>query len=397
MLRTLWKVVKRWQGDEAGMLAAAVSYYIALSLFPVLLILTSGLGAFFKWTHLGNDARDYLIQVISDQAAPSLATAVEQSLAHVQDYSSLSGPIGMVILLFAALAIFAQFERAFDRIWKVSSPEKQTAWASIQSMLTDRLRAFAMLCGLGLLLVGVFVVGVIVAALESRLRFADAAWAWWGLELVVGVGINALAFTTLYRYLPKIRVRWQEAARGGLFAAIVWEVGRQLVASLVIGQHYTSAYGIIGGFLAIMLWGYYAVSVIFLGAELVQLLGESRPVETRHAVLRRPAMGAPRVAFRLPSFAGRWLDLAFAGLLLYVGLFLGLSRFRAQEVVLLPGAAKEQVVRFSDNATLHRFARLVFAPLISSLPGPYLYAVGKQDAADCRRTLVPLAAQQPSG
>ena len=277
-----------------------------------MLILTSGLGAFFKWTHSGNDARDYLLQVISDQVAPSLATAVEQSLGQIQDYSPLSGPIGMAILLLAALAIFAQFERAFDRIWNMPHDHNLHALASMRRMLTYRLRAFAMLAGLGVLVIAVFAVGVVTAALQRHLGLDRFAWLWWALELCLEIGINAFAFALLYRFLPKVRVRWKDATRGGLLAALIWELGRQLLATFVIGQHYTNAYGIIGGFLAIMLWGYYAVAVIFLGAEFVQALGEKSVAENSEAsskahAKRRPDAAAigRRLSRRLPKSVGR--------------------------------------------------------------------------------------------
>jgi membrane protein len=69
--------------------------------------------------------------------------------------------------------------------------------------------------------------------------------------------------------MPKVPIRWPEAARGGIAAAVVWEIGRQLLANFVIGGKY-SAYGVVGALLAIMLWGYYAATVIFLGAEYIQ-------------------------------------------------------------------------------------------------------------------------------
>jgi membrane protein len=67
--------------------------------------------------------------------------------------------------------------------------------------------------------------------------------------------------------LPPIRVLWRDAVRAGLFAACGWEMGRVVLASFVIGTRYTSAYGIVGSFLAVLLWCYYAVSIILMGAE----------------------------------------------------------------------------------------------------------------------------------
>ena len=373
MIRTLRDVTDRWRRDEAALRAAGVAYYLALSLFPVLLILTSALGAFFKWTDSGQDAREHLLQVIRDQAAPSLAVAVEQSLHQVQDYSPLSGPIGMGILVFAALAIFAQFEQAFDKIWNVTPPARQSAIAMIGRVLTSRLRAFLMLCTLGLLLIVVFVVGVTISSLQSHWRFPGSVWGWWFCELLIELTINAVALAMLYRFLPKVRVSWSAALRGGLVAGIIWELGRQLLAMLVIGQHYSSAYGVIGGFLAIMLWGYYGVAVIFFGAEWVQVLAERQMAEQPAMPKAATSHDQTEWGWSWRSLTGRAFDLSFAGLLLYVGLFLGLSHFQARQVVVVPNQPPQALVRFSDHPQLQRCVRLVFAPLIACLPSPYVY------------------------
>jgi membrane protein len=94
------------------------------------------------------------------------------------------------------------------------------------------------------------------------------------------VSLNALLFTVIYRVLPKQSVRWRDALAGGVLVAIIWEVGQQLLAPLVIGEKY-SAYGVVGSFIAVMLWMYYASAVLFIGAEFVQILWrQHRPLTT---------------------------------------------------------------------------------------------------------------------
>ena len=58
--------------------------------------------------------------------------------------------------------------------------------------------------------------------------------------------------------------------RAGIAAAVTWEIGRQLLASWLIGSKYTSAYGVVGSFIAILLWSYYSITVVLMGAEFIQ-------------------------------------------------------------------------------------------------------------------------------
>jgi membrane protein len=50
----------------------------------------------------------------------------------------------------------------------------------------------------------------------------------------------------------------------------MWEAGRRLLAAIVIGSKF-SVYGVVGAFVAIMLWVFYAVTILFLGAEYIQV------------------------------------------------------------------------------------------------------------------------------
>jgi membrane protein len=91
-------------------------------------------------------------------------------------------------------------------------------------------------------------------------------------DFLFAVLTNALLFSLVYRWLPKKRVELIDAVRGGLLAACIWELGRTVLGMFLIGMRYTSAYGAIGSFIAILLWCYYGISILFFGAEYVQVL-----------------------------------------------------------------------------------------------------------------------------
>ncbi len=95
-------------------------------------------------------------------------------------------------------------------------------------------------------------------------------WVWSFVTFSATVVLNWLLFTSVYKFLPKVSIRWREAARGALFASVMWELGRRLLAALVIGSQF-SVYGVVGAFVAIMLWTFHATAILFLGAEYIQV------------------------------------------------------------------------------------------------------------------------------
>ena len=75
----------------------------------------------------------------------------------------------------------------------------------------------------------------------------------------------------IYKVLPKVPIRWRDALAGGLFVSLVWLLGQRLLVTFLIGPGYT-AYGIVGSFIAVMIWVYYVSVILFLGAEFVEAL-----------------------------------------------------------------------------------------------------------------------------
>lgn len=258
--------------DDGYLLAAGVAYYVGLSFFPLLWVLIWGLTNFFEFTHVGQDAKEEVLDVIALNASPGVAIQVRELLKEAGDKAGTGGWIGITILLVAVGTIFAQFERAFDRIWRFTPPEDLGWIATLKSLLIERVTAFALLIGVGALLV---LTSVAATVLESIQKFASdflplPPVSWTVVKIATTVSINTLAFAVLYHTLPRARVKWIEAVRGGAAVAIVWELGRQVLASYLIGERY-SVYGVAGTFIAIQLWAYYVVTIILLGAEYVRV------------------------------------------------------------------------------------------------------------------------------
>lgn len=260
--------------DDGYLLAAGVAYYVGLSFFPLLMVLIGGLGWFLRFTHLGQDAEPRVLKAIELNISPEAAIQARDVFTQLAKGVEGSGVglIGTAILLFTAGTIFAQFERAFDRIWKFTPPEDLGWIATLKSLLIERLTAFLLMIGVAALILATFIAATTVEGLQKYLAayLAMPSGFWLTVRYAVVVAVNTLAFGLLYHTMPRARVKWKEAFRGGLIVAIVWEIGRRVLTEFLIGGRYTT-YGVVGALIAIQLWAYYAVTVILLGAEYVRV------------------------------------------------------------------------------------------------------------------------------
>ena len=272
--RVFWKTAELWQADDGFLLSAAMAYYAAFSLFPLCLVLISILGFVLRISQRAETAQGVLLDEVAHRTTPWLSHQLGDLLAGVKSNAGFSGPISAVALFLAAIVVFLQLDYMFDRIFGAPQPApKPTIWRYARTVLYDRLSAFAMLAIVLLLLLALFVANVVYHGTKEVLldnlpllaKILD--WSQSGATVL----INGLLIGMIYRFLPKVRIRWRDAFVGGLLVSLVWLVGQRLLVRFLIGPGYT-AYGIVGTFLAVMIWVYYVSAILFLGAEFIEAL-----------------------------------------------------------------------------------------------------------------------------
>jgi membrane protein len=265
----------KYSRDDGLWLAGAMAYYAAFSLFPLVLVLVSILGFLLRLWPAAQDAQHEAIALVALNASPALAVLLDQVLSAVQAQAGVSGPFGLIVLLIGAGGIFAALDGAFDRLWNVSAPTSGGLLAALRLILFQRLAGFLMLLALGGLVVAAFAGGLVISAVGAYADQLPLGRPGWQLaQALLSMGLDTLVFAVIYKVLPKPYVRWQDALAGALFSAIVWEIGRLVLAAVLAGQTF-SAYGVVGAFIALMAWIYYACTIFFIGAELVQVWCQS--------------------------------------------------------------------------------------------------------------------------
>jgi membrane protein len=275
----VWSVLQRtwqgWQEDDGFLLSAAMAYYAAFSLFPLCLVLISILGFALRLSRQADNSQTLLLEQVKQQTSPWLAHQLEALLAGVKSDAALGGPLGAVTLLAAAIVVFLQLDYIFGRIFGGANTAATLSWwGYLRSLLRDRLAAFLMLLAIGALLLTLFIANVYLLAgvqtnVEKVLPEGVLVWRW--MHFILTTVTNALLFGMIYKVLPKVKVFWRDALAGGLFVALVLILGQHLLVRFMIGSNYT-AYGIVGSFIAVMIWVYYVSAILFLGAELVEAL-----------------------------------------------------------------------------------------------------------------------------
>jgi uncharacterized BrkB/YihY/UPF0761 family membrane protein len=157
---------------------------------------------------------------------------------------------------------------------------KRSFRGSAKRILFNRLRSFALLAGFGAAVILVFFGGAALYTLETFLQtwFPETGSIWGLKTYVLSIFTNTLVFGGIYRFLSKGPVHWPLCFGTGLLVAGLWEIGRVVLANLVIGEHYT-ALGVVGSFLGILVWIFYNNLALLTGAVLIRVIAGQTPEE----------------------------------------------------------------------------------------------------------------------
>jgi len=259
---------KRFSLDDGGSLAAALTYYTFLSIFPLLIFAAAILG----YLTFGNDALRERLFEAGVNAAPLLEELLStENLARLEETRQTLALTGLVLALYSGSGAVVALQHALNRIWRV--PEEP-------NFLLKRLRSLLWLSVLG----GAALASVaLTAAAELAEKIFESLDVFGGLSFLLlhaaGILVSLLIFEAAFKFLPARNLGWREVLPGALLAAILFELLKSGGAAFIqagdrgreatFGTAFAAAAGLLVG-------SYLLCQVTLLCAELNVVLAERR-------------------------------------------------------------------------------------------------------------------------
>lgn len=240
-------VIVRFADDEAGGMVSLIAYRAFISLFPLLLLLTTILGFV-----LAGDPE--LRRDVVDSTLSQFPVIGDQLRGESLEGSGVALAIGAVGSLLAGLSVVAETERVFDRIWGIPRAHRS-------GFLAGRLRQVALLLVLGSLAVASTVVSGLVAG------GADLFGPVWGV--LVSTVVNLFVFAAVFRLLTDDSVEFGALVVGIAIAAVGWQL-LQLLGGWYVAHQVRSATPVYGTFalvIGLLAWIHLGALFTVLGAE----------------------------------------------------------------------------------------------------------------------------------
>ena len=254
---------RQWGEHKTARLAAALAYYTAFSIAPLLIICIAVAGLVFGHDAAARQILGQLGGLIGNKGEHQLTAMV--SAASRPSSGIIATIIGVITLVLGASGVVVQLQDALDVVWDAEQRTASGIWQAIRT----RLLSLAMLLALVFLLLVSLVVSAGLSAINTYTSSIAPALAYLVqfANLLFDVALLAVLFAIIFKYLPRAQVRWRDVRVGAIITSVLFLLG-QFVITLYLGKmNATSPYGDAGALIIVLLWVYYSAQLLLLGAE----------------------------------------------------------------------------------------------------------------------------------
>src|SRR3989441_4107674 len=269
----MWKLVAdsiaAWNNENALEWGAALAYYTAFSIAPLLIIALGIVGLFYKGNSLSY-IHEQIASLVGDNAATAITSAIHS--VRTSEHGIAASVASIVVLLVGASTVFGELQTALNRVWGVQ-PKPGRFW---RDFFKQRVISLTMVFGISFLMLVSLLISAILAAVTGYFEYllpgANAIWHL--LDTAVSFGIVVVLFAAIYKIIPDVHIDWQDVWTGAMVTALLFTAGKAAIGFYIGRTGVCSAYGA-GGFVLILLaWVYYLSQILFPGAEFTMFYAE---------------------------------------------------------------------------------------------------------------------------
>jgi membrane protein len=275
LLYVLRKTAREFQQDQCTDLAAALTYYAVLSLFPALLVLVSLLGVFGQ----GRKNVDAVMQMAAGVVPGDAMNLLRQPIEQLVESPSAGVALitGALAALWSASGYIGAFGRAMNRIYEID--EGRPVWKLRPLQLVLTLAGLVLATAVAVMLV---VSGPVAETIGDAIGAGSVAVTAWNIvKWPVILVCVVLAVAVLYYSTPNVKqpkFRWISVGAG--VAILLW-----VAASVLFGLYvsnfgsYNKTYGTLAGVIVFLLWLWITNLSLLFGAELDAELERGRQLQ----------------------------------------------------------------------------------------------------------------------
>ena len=259
----LGKTFREFTKDQCTDIAATLTYFMVLALFPALIALVSLLGVVGE----AQSTTDTVLGIVQNLGGGSVVSTIGPTVSEIagNQRAGLGLVLGLVTALFSASGYVNAFSRAMNRVYEIDEGRPIWKLRPITLLITA---AMLVLVALGLLIV--VVSGPVAQAIGDVIGLGGVALTVWSIaKWPVLAGIVVLVIAILFYFTPNVKqpkFRW--LSMGSVVTIVVWLVASFLFFLYVSNSSsYANTYGALAGVIIFLLWLWITNNALLFGAE----------------------------------------------------------------------------------------------------------------------------------
>ncbi len=261
-LDVAWRVYESIQKDRVMLIAAGVTYYALLALFPATAAVVSLYGLFADASTI-NEHLALLSGFLPEGALQVIGDQVYRIAAQGQ------GTLGAAFLATLALSLWsanAGTKAIFDALNIIYKEQEKRSFIALTLQALAFTGGGIVLALLALVVIVVVPIALKLLGLSDQSGAALLTWLRWPLLYLAILG----GLASLYRYGPnRTKPEWRWVSWGSAIAGAVW-VGGSLLLSWYVANFgsYNATYGSLGGVIGFTVWLWLSTTVVLIGGEI---------------------------------------------------------------------------------------------------------------------------------
>ena len=285
LMGLVFETVRRLGANRVVEMSAALAFYSALSLAPLVIIMLGLAGLLVDREVLQHHLVLQADAVLGHGTAELIGKlATEQRESSAGTWATVAG---VIALGFGAMAVFGQLQGGLSRIFE-GQPRVRSH--GILRFLRRRLVSLAMVASVGFLLLVSLLTNAVLSALADRLAGSATEQVLGTLaQLLASMLVATLLFALVFKLLPDARVAWREAWAGAAFTAILFHIGEWAIGRYLGRAAVGSSYGAAGTLVVMLVWVYYSSLIVFAGAQFTHVVAtrDQTKAEAKEARAKR--------------------------------------------------------------------------------------------------------------
>ncbi|MGH3444138.1 MAG: YihY/virulence factor BrkB family protein [Nocardioidaceae bacterium] len=278
--------VREFIDDDCPQLAAAISYHVLLSIFPLIILLVSVFGLVVD----DRSVRDNVVAGVTTYIPLTEhgTHSLQQLITQMQGGSAALGIVGVVGLVISASGMMTATRRALSSAWDADS-RRSFVRGKLLDLLLVAVAAAVLGASFGLTIaVRLARSGSVGAAHALGPLGSLATTAGWLVGFLVPLLLAFGLFSFFYAVVPSVPTRWVRIWPGALVGAVGFQLLKEAFAFYLDHfAHYNAVYGSLGAAAAFIFFVYLSANVFLLGAEVAAEYPRLGPPEHAHRTLGR--------------------------------------------------------------------------------------------------------------